>query len=94
MKKPELRQLIKEEIQKIITEQGPDKYVGKYKGKLNMYRDDEGNIYIKDKKINWVSIGIEDSEGNKRNEDDIKQDIKNSVYKQSEKDFKKQMRGY
>ena len=94
MKKSDFKKLIKEEIQKIISEQGPDKYLGKYKGQLNMYKDDEGNIYVKDKKTNWVSIDIEDAEGNKRDENDIKQDIQNAAYRQSDRDFKKEMRGY
>ena len=59
-----------------------------------MYKDDEGNIYVKDKKTNWISIDIEDAEGNKRDENDIKQDIQNAAYRQSDRDFKKEMRGY
>jgi hypothetical protein len=94
MKKSELRQIIKEEISKVISEQGPDLYIGKYMGKYNMYKDDEGNTYIKDKKTNWVSVSIRDAEGNKRDEKEIKADIQSAFDRLSDNDFKKMMRGY
>jgi hypothetical protein len=94
MKHSQLKQLIKEEIQKVLFEGGPHKYIGKYKGRFNMFIDDEGNTYIKDKGTNWTIIDIEDSEGNRRSDDEIKKDIINSSNRESVKDFKSKMRGY
>jgi hypothetical protein len=94
MKHSQLKQLIKEEIQKVLSEGGPHKYIGKYKGRFNMFIDDEGNTYIKDKGTNWTIIDIEDSEGNRRSDDEIKKDIINSSNRESVKDFKSKMRGY
>ena len=60
---------------KLLKEQGPDKFIGKYKGIIAMYIDDEGNKYIKDKNTRYKAIDIEDGEGNPRDDWDIKQDI-------------------
>ena len=71
-----------------------DKYVGKYKNRFNMYVNDEGHTYIRDKGTNWQVIDVEDGEGNERTEDDIRKDIRDSFTRESPAAFKQRMRGY
>ncbi len=79
---------------KNLTESSTDKYVGKYKNRFAMYINDEGHTYIRDRGTNWTVIDIEDSEGNERDEADIRRDILDSFNRESPAEFKQRMRGY
>ena len=95
MKKSELRQLIKEELSKKLTEERKGKYIGKFrspKGNLiNKYIDDEGNEYIL---FNGIGIDLTDGNGSPRPPDSIMADIKSTFNRPSVADYKKSMRGY
>jgi hypothetical protein len=70
---------------------GPDKYLGKYKG-VNMYKNDEGDIYIKGPQTKYNVVAIEDAQGNKRTDDEIRADVRQAQSQQSYKDYKMSMR--
>lgn len=96
MKKSELKQLIREELQKALNEGGPDKYVGNWKGKkgLSMYEDDEGNIYIKSRNTNYIPVAVTDGPGNQRSEKDIYNDIRATFNRESYQDYRGSMGAY
>ena len=95
MKKSELRQLIKEELSKKLTEERKGKHIGKFrspKGSLiDKYIDDEGNEYIL---VKGMVVDLTDGNGSPRPMDSIMADIKSAVNRPSIADYKKSMRGY
>ena len=84
-------------LKKLLSEASnhtTDRYLGKYKNRFNMYMNDEGHKYIRDKNTNWHVIDLEDGNGNARAENDIKRDIISARTRESVAAMKTRMRGY
>jgi hypothetical protein len=95
MNKSDLRNLIKEEIQKVLTEK-KGTYVGKWRSPqgnfINKYVSDEGDEYIL---VNGIPIDLTDGNGSARSSSDIAADAKAAnSQRQSHSDYIRSMRGY